>query len=253
MDKNDKRRGIQSVETGLRVLDALVDLGQPSPLGAIAQRAGLPSPQTHRYLISLIQSGMAQQDAASGRYDIGPAALRLGLGALARVDAVQMADAALSAFVQRSGRTVQIAALGPLGPTLIRWWGGRPAVTTSCTLGSVLPLITSATGQIFLAFTPESEIAPMVEEERMMSGHTQEAVTAIAAKVRATGQASVEGTMVTGLRAMGFPIFDLQGRAVFSVTTLAPAGTTLPREAETTEELGALCRQISARLGYHAA
>lgn len=250
MEKAERRRGIQSMEVGLRVLDALVALGEPSALGAIAQSCGLPSSQTHRYLASLVEAGMAQQDSASGRYDVGPAALRLGLGALARIDAFQITDTAISAFAQRSGRTVQIAALGPMGPTLIRWWGGRHAVMTSCNLGSVLPLITSATGQIFLAYTPENEIAPLLEAEMRGLGHTMAEIETIRTHVHAAGTAKVNGTMVMELRAAAFPIFDLQGRPVLSVTMLTSTARPLPDDEELAIELGEVCRQISLKLGF---
>ncbi|MGE0774127.1 MAG: helix-turn-helix domain-containing protein, partial [Sphingomonadaceae bacterium] len=112
-----RRKGIQSVEVGLRVLEALASLDEASTLKAVAQASGVSGSQAHRYLSSLIATGMAQQDPASGRYDLGPAALKLVLGALSRIDAFKITDSAISEFVHRAGWTVQIAALGPLGPT----------------------------------------------------------------------------------------------------------------------------------------
>ncbi|MET0363778.1 MAG: IclR family transcriptional regulator [Sphingobium sp.] len=250
MEKGERRRGIQSVEIGLRVLDALVGLGKASPLSAIAQASDMSASQAHRYLASLIVAGMAQQDAASGRYDVGPAALRLGLGALARIDAFQITDAAITAYSQRTGRTVQIAALGPLGPTIIRWSGGRPPVITSFNIGSVLPLLSSATGQVFLSYASANEIAPLVEAELASTGQSPDVVEAIRKRVLTDGMARVEGTMIPGLRAAAFPIFDLQGNAILSATALAPGGTTLRDEKKTTAELGEVCRQISLQLGY---
>ncbi len=246
-EKAERRRGIQSVEIGLRVLDALVGLGKAAPLSAIAQASDMSPSQAHRYLASLIVAGMAQQDAASGRYDVGPAALRLGLGALARIDAFQITDAAITAYSQRTGRTVQIAALGP---TIIRWSVGRPPVMTSFNIGSVLPLLSSATGQIFLSYAPENEVAPLLDAELEASGQSSDTVGTIRARVLAEGMARVEGTMIPGLRATAFPIFDLQGRAILSATALAPGASTLPDEKKTTAALGDVCRQISEQLGY---
>src|SRR6218665_1252269 len=139
-DADKRRRGIQSVEIGLGVLEALAALGEASTLGAIAQASGLSGPQTHRYLASLTAAGMTQQDRTTGRYDLGPAALKLGLSALSRTDAFRVADTAIEAFVRETGRTVQVAALGPQGPTVVRWHMGRPAVMTSFGVGAVLPL-----------------------------------------------------------------------------------------------------------------
>jgi DNA-binding IclR family transcriptional regulator len=248
--KADSRRGIQSIEIGMGVLDTLAALGGPSPLGAIAQGSGLSAPQAHRYLVSLVASGMAQQDTASGRYDLGPAALRLGLGALARTDAFRSAERAIDAFVARSGRTVQIAALGPLGPTVVRWHMGRPAVMTSFTVGAVLPLLHSATGHVFLSFTPEQETETLVERELERENLDPGVVRAIRARVREARRADVEGTMIPGLRATAFPIFDLQGRAVLCATSLTSGAFAVSDDAAQLGDLEATCRAISVELGW---
>lgn len=247
-----RRRGIQSVEIGLRVLDALAGLGEASTLGAVAQACGLSTPQTHRYLASLTETGMTQQDRATGRYDLGPAALRLGLGALARTDAFRVADTAIHAFVRDTGRTVQLAALGPLGPTVVRWHMGRPAVMTSFGVGAVLPLLYSATGHIFLSFVPEVETEPLLEREVSAGGVTAAEVAAIRGRVRAEGQAHVEGTMIPGLRATAFPIFDLQGRAILSATALAPGVPPPEGDAAILDALASACRSVSTSLGWHS-
>lgn len=245
-----RRRGIQSVEIGLGVLDALVGLGQASTLSAIAGASDMSASQAHRYLVSLIAVGMARQDPATGRYDLGPAALRLGLGALARIDAFRIADAAISDFAHRSERTVQLAALGPLGPTIVRWNVGRPPVMTSFNVGSVLPLLFSATGHAFLAFVPEAETDHLLAREMKDSRTTPAEVAALRARVRAQGFAHVEGTMIPGLRATAYPVFDLQGRAILTATALAPGDIGPANEDTTTAELGEVCRAVSAELGW---
>lgn len=248
---SSRRRGIQSVEIGLRVLEALASLGEAAPLGAVAQASGLSSPQAHRYLVSLVASGMAHQDAASGRYDLGPAALRLGLGALARIDAFRIADVAIESYVARTGRTVQIAALGPMGPTVVRWHMGRPAVMTSFSVGAVLPLLHSATGHVFLTFLPAHETAALLTREMAAEKVDVASMDAIRRRVRAAGRADVEGTMIPGLRATACPIFDLQGRAILSATALTPQAFARADDEAALADLVTTCREISAHLGWH--
>jgi DNA-binding IclR family transcriptional regulator len=247
-----RRRGIQSVETGLRILQSLAMLHSASPLSAIAKACEMPASQVHRYLVSLIATDMVRQDSSTGRYDLGPGALSLGLGALARLDAYRITDVAITDFAQRTGCTVQVAALGPLGPTIIRWAVGRPPVMTSFNIGSVLPLLYSATGHAFLAFVPAVETDHLLEQELVTSSLKKKDVEAIRARVRAAGSARVEGTMIPGLRATAFPIFDLQGRAILTATALFPDQAEQSREVATTEKLGELCRQLSSQLGWTA-
>lgn len=245
-----KRRGIQSFDTGLRVLEVLANLSEPSALGTVAKECGLSASQAHRYLSSLLASGMALQDPATGRYEIGPTLLKLGLAALARVDAFRIADAAIGEFARRSGRTVQIAALGPLGPTIVRWNVGTPPVVTSLNVGSVLPLIHSATGQVFLAFTPEQQTRLLVKREMSALAKTRSVdVEALKKRVREDGCASVDGDVVPGLRATAFPIFDLQGRAILTATVLASESFDRSTDAAIRKELAEVCAAISESLG----
>lgn len=249
-EADKRRRGIQSVEIGLGVLEALAALGEASTLGAIAQASGLSGSQTHRYLASLTAAGMTQQDRTTGRYDLGPAALKLGLSALSRTDAFRVADTAIEAFVRETGRTVQVAALGPQGPTVVRWHMGRPAVMTSFGVGAVLPLLYSATGHIFLSFVPEVETDPLLTRELAESEMTRADVEALKAEVRAAGRARVEGTMIPGLRAAAFPIFDMQGRAILSATALVPGAYKADDSGAVLDKLAAACREVSERLGW---
>jgi DNA-binding IclR family transcriptional regulator len=248
-DGGGRRRGIQSIEIGMRILEALATSAAASPLSAIAQVVGMPAPQVHRYLQSLIASGMARQDPASGRYDLGSAALRLGLVALSRTDVFRIVDRVISDFVERSGQTVQISALGPSGPTIVRIYNGRPALLTTLHVGAVLPLLSSATGRVFLAFVPASEVSALVERELEQTPTLRAALDSQADDVRAQGKAVESGTVIPGLHATSYPIFDLQGRALLVATALS-LEKSADSDAVTVNELGELCRQISAELGW---
>ena len=65
--------------------------------------AGMSAAKAHRYLVSFQRLGLVVQDEHSTRYDLGPAALKLGLASLERLDAVQLARARMDALMRRSG------------------------------------------------------------------------------------------------------------------------------------------------------
>jgi DNA-binding IclR family transcriptional regulator len=252
MDDTDagRRRGIQSVEIGAKILQALTSLGCASTLSTIAGASEMAAPQVHRYLQSLIISGMAVQDAGTGLYDLGPAAVRIGLAALGRTDAFRLVDSLVSKYSEDTGQTVQIAALGPQGPTIVRWYSGVPAISTSLSVGSVLSLLYSATGRVFLTYVPRAETDTIVARELKRSKMTKGEVDSICQKVREQGAARVNGTVIPGLNGTAFPIFDLQGRAILTATALWSEAMSLEEDDQTVVQLGNLCREISLQLGW---
>lgn len=244
----ERRQGIQSVGIGLRVLEVLALQNGAAALGAIAQASDLSASQAHRYLASLIAAGMARQDAATGRYELGSGALRLGLAALSRMDSFREAAIALTDYVAETGRTVQMGALGPTGPIVVRWIMGTPAISTSLMVGSPLPLLSSATGHVFLAFRPEAATRQMVERETQPQFQPVD-VESLRARVRRDGYSAIRGDLIPGLRATAAPIFDLQGEAVFTATVLATDVFKAEYDDQARERLIEVCDEITRSTG----
>ena len=77
-DEKDVRHGVQSFEVGAGVFRAVVR-GQPlMTLKDIAAAAEMPPSKAHRYLVSLIRTGLIEQDPMTSRYKLGPFALDIG-------------------------------------------------------------------------------------------------------------------------------------------------------------------------------
>jgi DNA-binding IclR family transcriptional regulator len=161
--------GIQSVEVGFELLQHLAQAGSqpggPMMLKDIASAAQMSPAKAHRYLVSFQRLGLVMQDAATARYDLGPAALKLGLAALERMDAVQLARARLLPLMDEIGHTLALAVWGNRGPTIVHWQEPAAAVTASLRLGDVMPLLSSATGQCFAAHRPWDALQPLLKSE----------------------------------------------------------------------------------------
>ena len=218
-------QGIQSVETGLAVLNALVDGRGPMTLGEVARSTGLSASQARRYLVSLVRCGFAVQDQATGLYDLGSRSLSVGLAALARVEAIELATAALKELVARIDEGGTLAVWGDEGPTIVRWLRGGGIGVTSLGLGTIFPLLSSATGQVFLAHLPARNTAVQLKREL---GAEEAALPATAARVetikagvRKAGYAWLKGHFLENVRGAAAPVFDSQGELV---AVLAIAG-----------------------------
>jgi DNA-binding IclR family transcriptional regulator len=241
------RRGIQSVETGLRVLTALAASGGPVPLTALGQRAGLSPSQTHRYLQSLVVSGMAVQDATS-RYDLGPGVIRIGIAALSRLSPFARAEAAMQRFVEETGRTALLSVWGEAGAVCVRWFPGRPMVVTNFGVGSVLPLLHSATGRVFLALLSPDELEGPLAAARATKTILPDE-EALCRSVRARLLAESDAALSAGLRAVAAPIFDLQGRPSLVATALATPAFPENEDKRVADRLRVACRDATVEAG----
>src|SRR5205085_9178007 len=160
-----ERAGIQSVEVGFALLEVLSQAQGPLMLRDLAAAAGMSAAKAHRYLVSFQRLQLVVQDGASTRYDLGPAALKLGLASLERLDAVKLARERVARLMEEVGHTLALAVWGNHGPTIVHWEESPSAVTVNLRLGDVMPLLTSATGRCFAAYVSKDAIAPMLREE----------------------------------------------------------------------------------------
>ena len=156
----DSSTGIQSAEIALDVLTRLAELGGAQSVSELGRSLDMPRAKVHRYLVSLERRGYVEQDPASARYRLGPQALHTGLAALAEVDFVKLAADGLDALSGAIGQTVFISIWGQHGPTIVQWRDARLPVTVNVRVGSVLPLLNSATGRVYAAWLPEDLALP---------------------------------------------------------------------------------------------
>src|SRR4051812_38436878 len=254
-----ERAGIQSVEVGFGLLQVLGEAAGPLMLRDLARAANMSAAKAHRYLVSFQRLELVVQDAASTRYDLGPAALKLGLASLSRLDAVKLARERASCLMEEIGHTLALAVWGNHGPTVVHWEESPSAVTVNLRLGDVMPLLTSATGLCFAAYAPKEAIAPMLKEEmaraqkqgRQDVPATMAEVRALLDSVRQRGASRVVDTLLPGIVAFCVPVFDSDGHIALGMVALGPSGSFDPEWGGAVDgPLRQAAAQLSSDLGW---
>src|SRR3954462_14800373 len=90
--------GVNSVEVAGLLLRALSEAAGPARLADLARATRMPSAKGHRHMVSLIRPGLVEHGPGRSRYDFGPLALRAGVVALSRSDALKRAERMLNAI-----------------------------------------------------------------------------------------------------------------------------------------------------------
>ena len=254
-----QRQGIQSIEVGARLLRALAANGRPMMLRDLAKNAGMPAAKAHRYLVSFMRMGLVEQDANSGRYDLGGFALELGLASLARIDPVRLAAPVLEDLCERIGETVALAMWGNHGATCVRWVEAGGPITVTLRTGVVLPLTTSATGRAFAAFYRSPYLKKLLEAELRATAEasnttliaTAHNLEVLLEEIRSQGISRAGGSLTPGINGFSAPVFDNTGRMVAAITSLGTIGHfDMAWDSPLAHSIKEAAATLSKRLGY---
>ncbi len=224
LSANDSpRKAIQSVETGVRVLRALMDCPRDGAhLRDVAEKSGLSRSQAHRYLLSFVNTGVVEQKVQNGRYALGEFSVRIGMAALARVEPVRIAGDNLASVLEELQTTGLLSVWGNYGPTVIRWIDGGLPLFASLHVGSVLPLQASSNGILYLAHCSRALTRPVIAQERA-SGLvvSDDELERQIVQAREMGYATTQGTVVPGLSALSVPVLGSGNRLVATMSVLS--------------------------------
>ncbi len=252
-----RQRGIQSIEVGLRVLQALTEQRRPLPLKDIGRLADMAPAKAHPYLVSFMQGGLVKQNPLTGHYELGPGALQLGLAALQQLDPLTEASQEAAQLAAASDLSIALAVWGQLGPTVVRLDEPRYPLHVNLRVGTVMSLFNTITGRVFAAYLPEKMVRSMLEDEhRRVVGGTSASfdapeVQALLSEIRATGMGRGVSMPQPGVNTLCAPVFDAAGHIALVMTMIGPQGVF---DAEIDSAAGELLREharrTSLRLGH---
>ena len=253
------RQGIQSVEVGFRLLRVLATANRSMMLRDIAKGAGMAAAKAHRYMVSFMRVGIVEQDASSGRYDLGAYALELGLSGLGRLDPVRLSGPILEALCEEINETVALGVWGTHGATIVRIVDSGSPITITLRPGTTLPLCNSATGRAFASFYRSPFLKEMLDNElKETAAATRTAVTTIRrqlekslTEIRKHGIARATGSLTPGINGFSAPVYDHTGSMIAAITSLGSMGEfNVEWDSPVAKAMLDAAKKLSNRLGH---
>ena len=267
-----RQRHIQSIEVGMRVLDALTQEARPLPLKELARLADMQPAKAHPYLVSFTNVGLVRQSALTGLYELGPKALQLGLAALQQLDPLTEASGDAAQLAAESGLSVALVVRGNLGPTVVRLDEPHYPLHMNLRVGTVMSMLGTVTGRVFSAYLPEKMVRTLIADEhgRVVGARAGAAPAAalewgtatdlarldsdemriVLAEIRAASMGRGVGVPQPGVNTLCAPIFGADGGLALAMTLVGPHGVF---DADINGPAGRLLRdhaaQVSKRLG----
>lgn len=246
---------ISSVQRAADVLKILAESVEPTQgVTEISQALGLSKATVHRTLASLKATGLVEVDELTRRYQLGPAALTLGLKYLARLDVRAMAAAAMRRLMAATHETATLSIRHGWTRLYVDQVTPPLEVKMTVSLGEPFPLHAGASSKAFLAF-----ISPEERERYLQNAPLQKLTSATVTDVlslraelsaiRDRGYAVSAGERQSGASSIAAPIVGRDHEPLAVISVCGP----LERMRDRVPEIAALLLEetegISQRLG----
>jgi DNA-binding IclR family transcriptional regulator len=217
----------------------------------LSEATGYAPPKAHRYLVSLIRMKLAAQDPLTGRYGLGELAFELGLAAIGLLDREALGRQAMCEMREETKHTSCVVVWANGGATVAAVDPGPGSIFTGIRVGSILSLLRSASGKVFLSYMPREVVADLLKKELAEMRLELPAVEEVIVKVRREGVSRVRDTMMVGLSAVAAPVFDHDGRLLYVLTALGPSeGFDTSLKGATASIVRKKASELSSRLGF---
>jgi DNA-binding IclR family transcriptional regulator len=216
---------IQSIERAAAILRLLSGRSRQLGVGELAGELGLPKGTVHGILRTLQNVGFVEQDAETGKYQLGAALLHMGSSYLdgneLRTRALNWADS----LAARANESVRIGTLHG-GRALVVHHVFRPDNSRQALeVGALLPGHATALGKVLLAHNPYATDELIAEGLNAFTARTvtdPDALRSELDEVRARGWASDLEELVEGEVSLAAPIQDRRGATVGAIGISGP-------------------------------
>jgi DNA-binding IclR family transcriptional regulator len=226
-----KEVGNRTLVTGVELLVAVSRMKEAATLTQIAQHTGMQISRAYRYLAALNETGLLQHDPTTGKYELGPVAIELGMAAMGRLDAVRIASDAMRRLTEQVNLVSILSVWGSNGPTVIKWEQGRLDLSVRIREGLNLPLPITATGRVFLAYLDEAETRKLLEADLRAwnaggAGKRldKKAIESLRKEVLRHGLACTLGLRTSHVGALAAPVFEQGGRLSMVIALMGVVG-----------------------------
>ncbi|UCF94236.1 MAG: IclR family transcriptional regulator [Desulfobacterales bacterium] len=252
-------RTYKSLKRGLRVIEAVVDLGGSATFSIIARKTGLPRSTAHHLLRALVEFGYVIQDVETRHYTISHKLFRLTGRTWTKEQLAAIAMPFLEELSRRTGEGTSLAVLRDGIVTIIAKREPDGPVRVAQEVGAVRPIHCTAVGKALAAWLPARELDGIIGRT-VFAPHTSKTITSPdtfrreLTCVRETGIAIDNEEHIKGIRCVAASVRDHSGAVRAALCVIGPKANLPPRRlGKIRQALTSVAAELSERLGYGAA
>lgn len=226
-------------------LDILLLFSEDCPtldVPTITKSLDIPPSTVYRYIDTLKDEGLIEEDTKPGRYRLGVKVLELAQIAKQQMDIIAMAYPVMEWLSDQTEETIVLATLREQRVTGIEKIDGRHNLRVSYERGRSQYLHAGASAKVIMAYLTDKERESIIKEVGLPE-LTENTITdpnrleAELKKIRKNGFALSDGEVDPGVRAIAAPIFDGHNKVMASISIGGPIDRIKGKEKKRAIEL----------------
>ena len=248
---------VRSLVRAFRILESFQS-GEGRSISDISQEMKIPKSTAYEILTTLAGQGALQRDEAGNRFQLGIKLIELGSRARCSFPLNRVASGPLKALSEAFNETVYLTVPDRDQAFYVDCYESTKALRTFSTIGDRAPLYCTAVGKALLAFRPVEEIRRLLEASPLLR-YTRNTLTDIDELLQELRRVVERGYSVddmeheAGVRCVGAPVRDAEGRVCAAISVSGPAQRVTPqREPEIALRVMSTAAEISRSLGFRA-
>ena len=243
---------VESVDEALGLL-ALV--AQTPGLGVteLSKRSGITKARAFRLLSTLEERGFVQRQGEAAAYQLGSAALLIGMAAVTQVSLVRQADKYLRELGERFNENVQVRIRDGHESVCVARWDSSHDLRIHSAIGSKRPLYAGASGKLLLAFSPDAFVQEVLGAELTRFTQNTPGKTRLMqelGRIRKQGYSVSIGEISAGVASVAAPVRDGSGQVVAAISISAPSSRAADNGERFIQPLVNAAQALSAELGH---
>lgn len=245
------------VESVDEALGLLVLVAQTPGLGVteLSKRSSITKARAFRLLSTLEERGFVQRQSEGATYQLGSAALLVGMAAVAQVSLVRQAAKYLEQLGGQFNENVQVRVRDGLESVCVARWDSTHDLRIHSAIGAKRPLHGGASGKLLLAFAPAAVADAVVSGDLARftpNTPTRTKLLAELGRIRKQGYATSLGEISADVVSVAAPVRDASGQVIAAISIAAPTSRTLDPSDKFLQPLLNAAQALSEELGYRA-
>ncbi|MBS4205450.1 IclR family transcriptional regulator [Lederbergia citrea] len=256
--KKKKDYNVPALEKGLLILEWLSKSEEPLRITDIHEQLGIPKTSVFM-MMSTLEAMEYVEKVDDSRYRVTMKLYNIGIETKSKYDIRRIARPYMEKLAQKLRFTVHLAILSNGRAVYIEKVNGPTFVQFDTKVGQSMHIHSSAVGKVLAAYLDEETVDEILENNPMVRA-TENTITSpelfkqFLANVRETGYAVEDEEGEIGVRCLGAPIFNDNGKVI---AALSVTGVRNDLHSIHFQEIGNVlkeeCSQISEQIGYKEA